>query len=143
MRKYLLAAVAAAAIASPAVARDGSGYIGVEGGILFPKDQDADAFVDFDVSPPADANFEDAFGIDYKNGYDIDLIGGYDLGMFRIEGELAYKRAKLDKLEVDGAFLTAINTGGGTLTDDDFDLDGHVSVLSGMVNALLDFGSDD
>jgi hypothetical protein len=47
MRKYLLAAVAAAAIASPAMARDGSGYVGIEGGILFPKDQDADLFVDY------------------------------------------------------------------------------------------------
>ena len=35
MRKYLLAAAAAAAIASPADARDNSGYFGVEGGIMF------------------------------------------------------------------------------------------------------------
>ena len=42
LRKYLLAAAAAAAIATPAVARDGSGYVGVEGGILFPKDSDVD-----------------------------------------------------------------------------------------------------
>ena len=47
MRKYLLAAVAVAAIASPAVARDGAGYIGVEGGIMFPKDNDADVIVDY------------------------------------------------------------------------------------------------
>ena len=39
VKKYLLAAVAAAAIATPAVARDGSGYVGLEGGILFPRDQ--------------------------------------------------------------------------------------------------------
>ena len=42
MRKYLLAAAAAVAVATPAAARDGSGYFGIEGGILFPKDQDAD-----------------------------------------------------------------------------------------------------
>ena len=47
MRNYLLAAAAAAAIASPAAARDNSGYVGIEGGILFPKDQDADLFVDY------------------------------------------------------------------------------------------------
>ena len=32
MRKFLLAAVAVAAISSPAVARDGSMYVGLEGG---------------------------------------------------------------------------------------------------------------
>ena len=47
MKKYLLAAVAAAAIATPAYARDGSGYFGVEGGIMLPKDQDGNAIVDY------------------------------------------------------------------------------------------------
>ena len=42
MKKYLLAAVAVTALASPAYARDGQPYFGIEGGILFPKDQDAD-----------------------------------------------------------------------------------------------------
>mgnify|MGYP003578762880 CR=1 FL=1 len=39
MRKYLLAAAAAAAIATPAVARDNSVYVGIEAGILQPEDQ--------------------------------------------------------------------------------------------------------
>ena len=48
MRKYLLAATAVAAVvATPAMARDGSVYAGIEGGVLFPKDQDADVFVDY------------------------------------------------------------------------------------------------
>ena len=47
MYKYLLAAVAAAAIASPAAARDGSGYVGLEGGVLFPQKQNIDGAVDF------------------------------------------------------------------------------------------------
>ena len=51
MYKYLLAAVAAAAIASPAVARDGSGYVGLEGGVLFPQKQDIDGAVDFTTTP--------------------------------------------------------------------------------------------
>ena len=33
-------------------------------------------------------------GSEFKTGYDVDLIGGYDFGMFRLEGELGYKRAK-------------------------------------------------
>ena len=47
MRKYLLAAVAVAAVSSPAIARDGQPYVGIEGGILFPKESDADVFVDY------------------------------------------------------------------------------------------------
>jgi len=43
MRKYLfLAAVAAAAVASPAVARDNSPYVGIEGGVLLPRDTNFD-----------------------------------------------------------------------------------------------------
>src|SRR5687767_2340030 len=156
MRKYLLAAVAVSAIASPAVARDGAGYIGVEGGILFPKDNDADVFADFTTTQvpatpagpagPADVNFEDAFGIDYKRGYDVDLIGGYDFGMFRLEAELAYKRAKVDEFEVDNTDIAALNAalnrpsadpdpgapGLAGLGAEDFDLEGKVTVLSAM-----------
>src|SRR5215210_5246464 len=119
MRKYLLAAVAVAAIASPAAAADNTGYIGVEGGIMFPKDNDADVFADFTTTQtpatpagpagPADTTFGNAFGIDYKRGYDLDVIGGYDFGMSRVEGEIGYKRAKLDDLEVDSSDIAALN----------------------------------
>ena len=49
MRKLLLAAVAATAIATPAMARDGSPYVGIEGGALWAKDfvfADSDTFTD-------------------------------------------------------------------------------------------------
>ena len=79
MRKLLLATTAAFALAAtPAAARDGSFYIGVEGGVMFPQDQDADLVVDYTttnatVPPggvlptgipagPADTILEDAFG---------------------------------------------------------------------------------
>ena len=167
MRKYLLAAVAVTAIASPAAARDNSGYFGVEGGVLFPKDNDADVIVDYTTTQfpdqpagpagPADTTFNNTFGIDYKMGYDVDLIGGYDFGMFRLEGEIGYKRAKLDDLEIDSGDIAALNAalnrpsatpdtgfpGLPALVDTDFDLDGRVSVLSAMVNALLEFGNDE
>ena len=169
MRKTLLATagLAVALTAAPAIARDGAGYAGIEGGILLPKDQDADVFVDYTttqtpatpVGPagPTDTTFNNAFGVDYKNGYDIDAIAGYDFGMFRVEGELGYKRAKLDKFEVDSGFVTSLNTalnlpsgagdpgtpGDPALVASDFDLNGHISVLSAMVNALVDFGNED
>ena len=38
MRKYLLATTALLMFATPAVAKDHSGYVGLEGGFLWPKD---------------------------------------------------------------------------------------------------------
>ena len=80
MRKYLLAAAAAAAIATPAVARDGSGYFGVEGGVLFPKDTGNVDFSGTYVSSEGSTyDIDGSFETDHKRGYDIDLIAGYDL----------------------------------------------------------------
>ena len=138
MRKYLLAAVAAAAIATPAVARDGTGYFGVEGGVLFPKDMDIEGEFLFDDPAFPDFLEDDVADVEFKRGIDLDLIAGYDFGMFRAEAELGWKRAKADDIEFDEDFLDAI----GADVDDDFDIDGKVTALSLMGNALLDFGDD-
>jgi len=141
MRQYLLAAVAAAAIATPAVAADNAGYIGVEGGILFPKSQHIDGSVNFTNPLVVDIAPSDFARVKFKKGYDVDIIGGYDFGMFRLELEGGYKRAKAKSITVNPTFLTAFNTGAGTaFTSDDFGISGHASVLSLMGNALLDFG---
>ena len=127
MKRYLLAAAALAAITSPATARDGSGYIGIEGGLLFPLDTDFDLRFDGDV-------FDDEFEIEYKRGLDLDVIAGYDFGMVRAEGELGWKRAKIDEVrfvDFDDDFV---------IDDDDF---GRTSVLSLMGNVLADFGGND
>ena len=167
MRNILLATVAGlAVVATPAMARDGSAYGGIEGGVLFPKDQDGDLDVTYTTTQtpatpagpagPASTTFNNTFGVDYKRGYDIDGILGYDFGAFRVEGELGYKRAKLDEFQFDSGDITAINTalnrpagvgdptvpGLAAITASDFDLNGRVSVLSGMVNALADFGDE-
>ena len=143
MRNYLLAAAAAAAFATPALAADNSGYVGIEGGVLFPKNQHVDATVDFTNPANTDVTFDNVARVKNKTGYDVDLIGGYDFGMFRLEGELGYKRAKLKNVTVDNAFLTGVNTpSGNTFGTTAFDLNGHTSVLSGMVNGLVDFGGD-
>ena len=143
MHKYLLAAVAAAAIATPAMARDGSGYVGIEGGALFPKNQHVNATVDFTDPLVTDISSTRAATIKNKTGYDVDLIGGYDFGMFRLEGELGYKRSSLKSANFNDTFITAFNTGAGTtFTGDEFDLNGHTSVLSGMINGLVDFGGN-
>jgi len=143
MRKYLLAGAAALIVATPAAARDNSGYFGIEGGVLFPKSQSVDASADFTDPLVSDIDDTRVARFKSKTGYDIDAIAGYDFGMFRLEGELGYKRAKLKSGSFNSAFLTALNTGAGDVfTDDDVDVNGRTSVLSGMVNGLLDFGDD-
>src|SRR5688500_8174627 len=168
MKFYLLTAVAAVAIAAPAQARDGQAYFGVEGGVLFAPDHDADVFVDYTTiqaplvpaiptAPPGDALFDDGLGLNYKTGMDLDAILGYDFGMFRLEGEFGWKKAKLDELEIDGDLVTGLNAalnrpsaapdpgapGLPALIDGDFDLDGKTTVFSAMINALVDFGDED
>ena len=122
MRNHLLCAAALAAIATPAAARDNSGYFGIEVGGLSARDTD----VELDIFDGVDV-----VDIDYKLGVDGDLIAGYDFGMIRAEAELAYKRAEHDEYTV---------TDEGVST---FDADGRTSVYSAMANLLLDFGSDD
>ena len=140
MRKFLFAAVAAAAIATPAMARDGTGYVGVEGGLLLPRDSDPASDVDRRGAVTGGV-WSDFFDIDHSMGFDVDLIAGYDFGMFRLEGELAYKRAKHKDYQIDA------NAGGllplGVVRGASYDGDGRTSVTSGMINALIDLGSDE
>jgi opacity protein-like surface antigen len=111
--------------------------------VLFPQKQNVDATVDFTNTANTDVTFNNVARVKNKTGYDVDLIGGYDFGMFRLEGELGYKRAKLKSLTVDNAFLTGVNTpSGNSFTTTTFDLGSHTSVLSGMVNGLVDFGGN-
>src|SRR3954468_6892043 len=150
MRNFLLATVATAAIATPAVARDGSPYVGIDVGLMKPRDTNVDVDVVFpanqDPAIPSGANhYDEGFDVNYKTGYDVDLIGGYDLGMFRVEAELGYKHAKISDLEFDEPVLFGINGAldiHPALQNDTVDFGGHVSVLSGMINGMLDFGDD-
>jgi OmpA-OmpF porin, OOP family len=131
MRKLAIAAAFASTIlATPAVARDGAMYVGIEGGAMIVED------MKFDYGDPT-VFVDEGIIVDHKIGYDIDLIGGYDLGMFRVELEAAHKRASVDQVRF--APATDIITGGAT----GIDADGRVGVTSAMANALLDFGDDD
>jgi opacity protein-like surface antigen len=140
MRKHYLVAVAAAAIAAPALAQSTGPYVGVEGGVLFPKDTHVGATVNYTDPAIPDATFKNVGKVNHKTGFDVDAIAGFDLGMFRLEGELGYKRAKADDFHLNPAFVDAYEAATGvTLTDTSFDLNGHTSVLSGMLNGLVDF----
>jgi opacity protein-like surface antigen len=129
MRKHLFAATAALAItASPAVARDNSWYAGIEGGVLFVDDMELDI-------EDAFGEFPSAYVVDHNTGFDVDVIGGYDAGMLRFEGELAYKRAKVESVLPD---QSVVGPGDPIVAD----ASGSTSVISAMVNALVDFGDD-
>ena len=143
MRKYLLAAVAAAAIATPAVARDGAPYVGLEAGLLLAEDTDFDLTTDFGFGEGQE-EFPNALIVNYSPGLDADIIAGYDFGMFRLEGEAAFKRASIDDVMGSTQFLTALEEAvGENVNSNDLDTDGSLRVLSFMGNALVDFGPDD
>jgi opacity protein-like surface antigen len=129
MRKLAItAALASTVLATPAVARDGSGYVGVNIGPMLVQD------TEFDYIEGPLESVGDAFIVDHVTGVDGDLVGGYDLGMFRIEGELSHKRADIDDVEFAGV------TG---LPQSYYDNYGSARVTSLMANALLDYGDDD
>jgi len=135
MRNYLLAAVAAAALTTPAMARDKSVYVGVDAGVMLVEDTNLDFNYDYDAEFTYD--IDDAFTVDHKLGFDVDLVAGYDFGLVRGELELGYKRASVDEVQIH-TDLT-----GSPLPTEPFDADGRVRVWSGMANVLFDFGDED
>ena len=140
MKKFLLAAVAVTAISSPAMARDGSPYVGIEGGILFDGKSKQD-FTLTQIAPTASVTtYTNGARYKFKSGYDLDAIAGYDFGMFRLEGELGYKHAKGDTLTISGPLSTALSGPPAITTDTTASIGGKASVYSAMVNALLDIG---
>src|ERR1700748_455932 len=143
MRKYLLAATAALTVATPAIAKDGSGYVGADIGAVWPKSHDLEGGIDFANPAAPDIPFHNIGSLKYKAGIDVDLIGGYDFGMFRLEGELGYKHGKVKDVNLDNDFLDAINGEGNLdLTNTNFDIDRTTNAWSGMINGWLDLGGN-
>lgn len=143
---------------SPAVAAQP--YVGFEIGSEKVRPSDIDETVTFSSTPaaPGDPNtvfYDDVFSARYKKGRDVGLTGGFDFGWFRIEGELAQKRIKIDQYKPDDItdqFLTELNgalnrpsaapdpgaPGSGALALDDFQPSATLKVRSAIVNALID-----
>ena len=132
MKKMMVGLLLASAVAaSPALARDNSGYVGIEGGVLRASNLNFDAT----TTTGTPATIDNLIRVDLGNGYDVDGIAGYDFGMFRLEGELGFKRAKIKDVSVRDFTTPAgpyASLGGG----------GHAKVFSAMVNGLIDLGSD-
>ena len=114
MRKLAMGmALASTALASPALAKEGQWYIGVDGGAMIVDDATVDGT---DIS------------VDHNEGYDFGAVVGHDFGAFRLETEVAYKKANLESINF-GVTDVAAN--------------GEGNFLSFMLNGLFDFGPDD
>jgi outer membrane protein OmpA-like peptidoglycan-associated protein len=122
----------AAFTAAPAQARDGNWYIGADAGVALGDQVD----VDSDATTPR----ENAVFADTATGLDVAGVVGYDFGAIRIEAEAAFKRSGYDSLTVvtPGAFNLGASVAPGTSFASQDDL----SVFSGMLNLLLELGSD-
>jgi opacity protein-like surface antigen len=144
MRTIMLASAAALAIATPAVARDNSPYVGIDAGITSATHQDLLGNVIFTNTGPTGLTTQTVGSTHYRRGYDVDLNAGYDFGMFRLEGEFGYKSVKSRNPTLSNTFITAVNTGAGTTftTTSNFDLRQRTTVWSAMANALLDLGGN-
>ncbi len=134
MRKLAIAmALSSTLLATPALARDDAWYIGGEFGAMIVEDIN----VRFPTGAPIQVGTAQ-LKTEHDYGFDGGGFVGYDLGSFRIEAEVAYKRAHLEEYEtgirLPGAPVQFANRGaaGGTS-----------SALSFMGNAMFDFGDDE
>ena len=149
---FLAVVVSAAAIASPAAARDGAGYVGLEGGALFPRVTKY-SVNDLRVqSVPTGGgllgqtvtttnnSYGSGFVADHKKGIDVDAIVGYDFGIFRLEGELGYKRTRNKNFTASPTLLAATNTPPFSgITSSSFKFGDRTRVMSAMLNGLIDY----
>ena len=136
MRKLaVILALATTALSTPALARDDSWYVGVEGGAMLVED------IDFQIGTTPRAST-----VDHYAGWDVDAVVGYDFGAFRVEAEVGYRQADINDY-ISTLRIPVINvTGGtvGTLAPGNYAYaGGRSSALSFMVNGMLDFGDDD
>ncbi|APG63232.1 flagellar motor protein MotB [Sphingorhabdus lutea] len=135
MRKFAIGlALASTAIASPALARDGQWYVGVDGGAMLLEDLQLDIA---NVGTPAT--------LDTDTGYDFGGVVGYDFGGFRLESEVSYRKADITQSRSNDRAFPVTNSGStvGTALTSNIASTGDASALSFMVNGMLDFGDDD
>ena len=134
MRKLAITlALASTALATPALARDNSWYVGLEGGAMIVED------IHFDVNGVSDVG-----KIDHHYGWDVDGNIGYDFGGFRIETEVGYRQAVVDTFSSNIGFPAYTPNGQLFVTNPGIQAraGGKTSALSFMLNGLLDFGDD-
>jgi OmpA-OmpF porin, OOP family len=132
MRKLAIGlALASTALASPSMARDGSWYVGVDGGAMLVEDLS----LDIGAAPIAGTGNTDT-------GYDFGAVVGYDFGGFRLEAETSYREADLRSFASSVPGIPS-GAGAGLSTSGLKATGGDTNALSFMVNGMLDFGEDD
>lgn len=62
-----------------------------------------------------------------ETGFGIGVVGGFDFGLFRIEGELSYRKNNVDEVEIE-------SWGNGSMNGD-----GDITATSVLVNGYFDF----
>jgi opacity protein-like surface antigen len=135
MRKFVIAAaLVSVALGTPALARDGSPYVGADAGLLKPER------LDLRFISAGGASVSDALRLRHKAGYDVDGVFGYDFGMWRLEGELGYKHARLKDAVAERDALAAILAPNAPVN---YVATGRGNVVSGLINLLVDLGRDD
>jgi len=126
----VLGALGTCLAAAPAHGRDGAWYVGGDFGAMIVEDTE----FDFGLAPTIAS-------VDHDTGLDGALFVGYDLGAFRLEAEVAYKRASVDEIDATFAIPTpplgSVPAGRHPLAG------GSTSALSFMLNGMLDLGDDD
>jgi OOP family OmpA-OmpF porin len=129
---WVVSASALALAAAPAAARDGAWYVGGDFGAMIVED------TDFDLSNGS-SSVDNGITLNHEYGYDGGLFVGYDLGAFRIEAEVAYKKASLEEFEN----TVVLPSSAGYHPIGSHEGAGSTSALSFMLNGMLDFGDDD
>ena len=137
MRKLAVAlALGSTALAGPALAKDNSFYVGLEGGGIISQTST------FDLKDTTGAVTTAPLQTHFKVGYDVDGILGYDFGMFRTEFEVGYKNNNVNYFQVNGGLPPLILNGVPQVapTGNYNNPSGNQSILSFMANGLVDFG---
>jgi OOP family OmpA-OmpF porin len=140
MRKLaIVLALASTALATPALARDKSWYVGVEGGAMIVED------INYDITLANGTVVDRAGNVDHEYGWDVGGQIGYDFGGFRVETEVSYRQAAVDGFSSTTGTSVFGPTGGlTTAAANSFSFaGGKTNALSFMLNGLLDFGPDD
>ena len=141
MRKIaIVLALASTALATPALARDKSWYVGADGGAMIVED------INYDITTTAGVKTPRAAQVNHDYGWDVDGNIGYDFGGFRVEAEVGYREAGVDgyNTQTGGALaFNAAGVGAAVPAGNYNQAGGRTSALSFMLNGLLDFGEDD
>ena len=140
MNKYVVTAIALGVIAGPAAAAANGPYVGIEGGVTFPRSSSQNVILTNNTASPATSTtYTDGYTTDYKTGYNLDAVAGWKLGLLKLEVEGGYQRAPIKSVTANSTVLTDVGTATGTtVTSSNLGPDGKVGLKYATANALLD-----